>query len=66
MSKILKQLKQDLENEGYKTGSAKFEKAFRARKVELCKSLQGVRVCSECRAYLDCELIKQHLTDNHT
>jgi flavin reductase (DIM6/NTAB) family NADH-FMN oxidoreductase RutF len=66
VTKVLKQLKQDLESEGYKIGSAKFEKAFRARKVGLCKSLQGVRVCSECRAYLDCELIKQHLADSHT
>ena len=63
MSKILEQLEFQVEAAGYVPGTAEFARRFRAAQVEKCKEMQGVDHCSNCRAFLDCKLVRAHLND---
>ena len=61
MSATLQVIEYELELAGYRPGTPRYEKALLDRKVECCKQLQSVGVCSECRAYDSCELVKKFL-----
>lgn len=63
---LLKQLESDLEGQGLKPGTPLFERAYRARKVDMCKELQRVASCWECQAFDHCALVKAHLVDLNT
>lgn len=60
---IVAELESSLEYEGYTRGTAIFEKKMRERKVEKCRELKRMAVCSECPVYDECDLIKSHLRD---
>ena len=60
---IIAALESSLEYEGYTPGTEIFEKKMRERKVEKCRELKRMAVCSECPVYDECTLIKQHLRD---
>ena len=60
---IIAAMESSLEFEGYTPGSAVWEKKLRERKVEKCRELKRMAVCSECPVYDECTLIKQHLRD---
>lgn len=63
MSKVLKQLNIDLEMEGYKPGSPRFDVELRRRKIDVCKNMRPVDSCWNCEAFDHCELLKTHLRD---
>jgi hypothetical protein len=63
MSKVLDELEWQVEASGYVPGTEEFARRLRAAKVEKCKELQRVDHCSNCRAFLDCKLVKTHLKD---
>jgi hypothetical protein len=60
---IVAALEDSLEFEGYTKGTLIFEKKMRERKVEKCRELKRMAVCSECPVYDECDLIKSHLRD---
>lgn len=60
---IIAELERSLEYEGYQPGTEIFEKKMRERKVEKCRELKRMAVCSECPVYDECSLLKQHLRD---
>jgi hypothetical protein len=62
-NRVLGQIYEEIELEGYTPGSPEFERLFRARRVEKCQEMQGVRDCETCKAFIDCDLIKQHRMD---
>lgn len=63
---VLKQLEQELEAAGYKPRTEPFQRAMRARKVDLCQQAQKVDSCWDCQAFDHCELVKQYLRDIRT
>lgn len=65
-ARILKELERDLEGQGLKPRSPEFDRAYRSRKVELCKAMQKVASCWDCKAFDGCSLVKQHLVDLRT
>lgn len=60
---IVSQLEDTLEYEGYQRGTETFDRKMRERKVEKCRELKRMAVCSECPVYDECNLLKQHLRD---
>ena len=60
---ILAEMESSLEFEGYQRGTEVFAKKLRERKVEKCRELKRMAVCSECPVYDECNLLKQHLRD---
>lgn len=60
---IVEELEASLEFEGYTKGTAVFDRKLRERKVERCRELKRMAVCSECPVYDECDLLKQHLRD---
>ena len=64
--RLLQQLEDELEALGARPGTFAYDKMYRARKVELCKELQRVPSCNECRAFDHCTLVKQYLVDLRT
>lgn len=52
-----------VEGEGFAPGSPQFEVALRAKKVEKCRELRGLRTCEMCPAVLDCSIRLAHLRD---
>lgn len=63
MDKDIARVEEDLIREGLKPGTFPFDAELRQRKVELCKTRQGVGTCWECKYFDHCQLIKQHLVD---
>ena len=51
----------DLDLNGLIKGTQKYEAAFIERRVEKCKELRGESSCFECKAFGECNLIRQHL-----
>lgn len=62
-TRIIRELRTQLENEGLKPDTPQYDEALRARKVDLCKQGQGVISCWDCAAFDHCNLVKQHLID---
>lgn len=60
-SKILEDIKEEVELEGYEPGTPQFEKVYLARRVRACQELQGVIECRDCKAYIDCSLTKEYM-----
>jgi len=65
-TRVLRQLESDLEGEGFKRNTERWDRAMRTRKVALCKQAQAVASCNDCKAFDHCELVKQHLRDMRT
>lgn len=63
MNKILDALEYQVEAAGYVPGTPEFDRRLRAAKVEKCREMQDVDFCSNCRAFLSCDLIRIHLRD---
>jgi hypothetical protein len=63
MNALEEELAYGAEASGFTMGTPGFDKKVRELRVLKCRELQGEPVCSACRAYMDCELIKQHLRD---
>lgn len=61
--RILEELEFALEGEGYVRGTPMFEKMLRERKVEKCREMKRLAVCSECPIYEECPIRLQHLRD---
>lgn len=57
---ILTTLKERVEDEGYEPGTPQYEARLLAARVERCMEMQGVTKCSECRAFLGCDLTIEH------
>lgn len=57
---ILTQLKHQAEDEGLTVDTPKFQFRVLALRVEKCMTMQSVTSCSSCRAYLGCELTREH------
>jgi len=63
VSRVLDNLRVELEAAGLKPGSPPFEKEFRSRKVQLCKEAKRIGSCWDCDYFDHCELVKAHLRD---
>lgn len=63
MNNILDEITENTEDLGYKPGTPEFDKALCAAKVVRCQELQGVGICSDCRVFDYCDLIREHLLD---
>ena len=63
MSRVLDNLRVELEAAGLKPGSPPFEKELRSRKVQLCREAKDVASCWDCNYFDHCELVKGHLRD---
>lgn len=61
--KVVDELEMAVEAEGFTPGTAQFEMALRAWKVDKCKELKGFLACTQCPAVLDCTLRLAHLRD---
>lgn len=57
---ILTRIQHQAEDEGLAVGTPQFEFRVLTLKVEKCMDMQGVPQCSDCRAFLGCELTKEH------
>lgn len=57
---ILTKLRFQVEDEGFVAGTPQYEFRLLTLKVEKCMEMQSVSQCSECRAFLGCELTKDH------
>jgi hypothetical protein len=44
-------------------GSDAYDRELRKLKVLKCREMKALSFCSECGAYLDCEILKQFLRD---
>lgn len=60
-NKVLDQLKEDLELEGFDPDSPAFAAHLLARQVKKCQELQQVRDCPQCQAFDDCDISKRYL-----
>jgi hypothetical protein len=60
---VVEELENSLEFEGFIKGTEVFNRKMRERKVERCRELKRMAVCSECPVYDECDLLKQHLRD---
>lgn len=60
MPDTLTKLQYQAEDEGLTPGTKAFEFRVLTLKVERCKELQAVTTCSACKAYLGCEMTKEH------
>lgn len=58
---LVAELESALEFEGYTKGSDVFDQKLRERKVEKCREMKRMAVCSECPVYDECDLLKQYL-----
>lgn len=63
MSRLLDNIRAELEAAGLKPGSEPFEKELRTRKVQLCKEAKALSSCWDCDYFDHCELVKAHLRD---
>lgn len=63
MSSTKDQLSYEAELLGTVLGTPAHERMVRKLQVQKCQELNGVRFCSDCVNYYDCELVKQHLKD---
>jgi hypothetical protein len=61
LSRILDELRDEVELEGYEPGTPEFERIFLARRVKKCQEFQLVEHCTQCKAFDYCELAKQHM-----
>lgn len=61
MSRTLDLIREELELEGFEPGTPEFEHRFLARKVQRCQEMQNVQECANCRAFLECNLARQHM-----
>lgn len=57
---LLTRIRNQAEDEGLVVGTPKYEFRVLTLKVEKCMEMQNVTLCSACRAYLDCEMTKEH------
>jgi hypothetical protein len=57
---ILTTLQHQVEDEGLVLGTPRYEFRLLTLKVEKCMEMQSVTLCSACRAYLGCEMTKEH------
>jgi len=57
---ILTTLQHLVEDEGLAAGTPKYEFRLLTLRVEKCMEMQSTTLCSACRAYLGCELTKEH------
>lgn len=63
MNRTLQDLSLMVELEGIQPGTPEFEVALRRKKVEHCRELRGVFVCSSCRYFEHCALVREYLRD---
>ena len=63
MSRVLDNLRVELEAAGLKPGTPLFERELRSSQVALCKEAKSVSSCWDCDYFDHCELIKAHLRD---
>jgi hypothetical protein len=63
VSAIEEELAYGAEAAGFVAGTGAYDRKVRELRVLKCRELQQEPICSACRAYMDCELIKQHLRD---
>lgn len=60
-SLTLELIREEVELEGYEPGTPEFERIFLARRVQRCQEMQNVLECMNCRAFLSCDLARQHM-----
>lgn len=60
-SEKLLEIESGLEYQGYKPGTPQFKKLFLEAKLEMCRELHAVVVCSECVAVDTCPLFRDYL-----
>lgn len=65
-ARLLQQLEAEIEAQGLKRDTPLYLRVYRERKVDLCKQMQQVESCWDCRAFDHCELVKAHLMDLNT
>lgn len=63
MSRILEDLKLQVELEGYTPGTESFDRELRSRQVDKCKEIRGLVSCNSCVYREECALLKRHLLD---
>jgi hypothetical protein len=61
LNRTLELIREELELEGYNPESPEFDRIFLARKVLKCQEMQHVKDCASCRAFIDCDLARQHM-----
>lgn len=57
-------LKKEAALEGYDPGTEVFEMRVRQLQVIKCREMKSVAVCTECKFYDSCTLIKQVMREN--
>lgn len=62
-SRVLEELRETLEFEGYVPGTEEFEVRLRERQVWRCRELKGMAGCSNCPAFDWCEIVRAHYRD---
>jgi hypothetical protein len=53
-----------IDAEGYKEGTPRYEQRLRQIKVTKCREIRGYFTCDECPAFDHCEITKQVLRDH--
>ncbi len=61
MTRLLDQIRYEVELEGFTPGTEVYERVLLGRRVEKCQELQSVQECVSCRAFLDCGLARKHM-----
>jgi hypothetical protein len=60
MRDILQRLRSQAEDEGFEAGTPKYEFRLLELRVERCRELQEVTLCSECKAFESCNFGKDY------
>jgi hypothetical protein len=66
VTRTLDDLVLQVELEGHVAGTPQFERELRAKKVEKCRELRRVLVCSSCPHVEHCQLVREYLRDRAT
>jgi hypothetical protein len=60
MHDTLQKLREQAEDEGYEPGTPKYEYRYLELRVERCRELQEVTLCTDCRAFDACQIGKDY------
>ena len=57
---ILRKLHEQAEDEGFEPGTPKFEYRFLELRVQRCREMQGLTLCTDCKANDACQFGREY------
>ena len=60
MRDVLTKLREQAEDEGYEPGTPRYEYRYLELRVERCREMQDVTLCTDCKAFDACQISKDY------